>query len=407
MPEIGREIGRRGALAALGGAALSSPLWAQQLVDLGLKGGGGQVPLTHGFPEKGPMILQRSRAPLLETPFEVFDVGDRGVFTPNDRFFVRWHYSDIPLSVDAAAFRLRIEGAVNRPVAMTLGDLLKLPRVEIAAINQCSGNSRGHFSPRVPGGQWGHGAMGNARWTGVRLKDVLDRAGIKAGAGAVRFSGLDRPPVDGAPWFAKSLSVDHARDGEVMIAFAMNGQQLPMLNGFPIRLVVPGWYSTYWIKALDRIEVLDGADDNFWMAKAYQIPATSRASVSPADKGFPTVPISKMVPRSFITNRRTPALAANAPLKLRGIAFGGASGVARVELTRDGGKSWTAASLDRDEGQYSFRAWSIDLGALPRGDHVIGVRCTAVDEATQVADPIWNGGGYMYNPIETISVAVA
>ncbi len=401
------EIGRRSALAAIGGAALSSPLWAQQLVDLGLKGGGGQVPLVHNFPEKGPMILQRSRAPLLETPFDVFDIGDRGVFTPSDRFFVRWHYSDIPLSVDVAAFRLRIEGAVSQPTALTLGDLLKLPRVEIAAVNQCSGNSRGYFSPRVPGGQWGHGAMGNARWTGVRLKDVLDHAGIKAGASAVRFSGLDRPPVEGAPWFAKSLSVDHARNGEVMIAFAMNGQQLPMLNGFPLRLVVPGWYSTYWVKALYRIEVLTSADDNFWMAKAYQIPATPRASVAPADKGFPTVPISKMVPRSFITNRRTATLAAGAPLKLRGIAFGGATGVARVDLTRDGGKSWQAAVLDRDEGAYSFRAWSLNMGALERGDHKIGVRCTATDGQAQVADPIWNGGGYMYNPVETITVVAA
>lgn len=402
------DIARRTVLGTIGGAALTAPVWAQQLVDLGLTGGGGAPTLAGGFPEKGAMIVQRTRAPLLETPFDVFDVGDRGVFTPADRFFVRWHYSDIPLAVDTAAFRLRVEGAVTRPGALTLGELLKLPRVEIAAVNQCSGNSRGHFKPRVPGGQWGHGAMGNARWTGVRLRDVLDRFGVRAGATAVRLSGLDRPPIDGAPWFAKSLSVDHARDGEVMIAFAMNGQQLPMLNGFPLRLVVPGWYSTYWIKALDWIEVLSGADDNFWMAKAYQIPATPDAGVKPGAKDFPTVPIGTMVPRSFITNRRDgDPLAAGAPLRLRGIAFGGASGVARVDLSSDGGKSWRAASLDRDEGRYSFRAWSADLGPLPRGDHRIGVRCTATDGKVQVAEPIWNPGGYMYNPIETITVRAA
>lgn len=402
------DLPRRSALAAIGGAALSSPLWAQRLVDLGLKGGGARPALVHNFPEKGAMILQRARAPLLETPFEVFDVGDRGVFTPADRFFVRWHYADIPLSVDTAAFQLKIEGAVRQATAFTLGDLLKLPRVEIAAVNQCSGNSRGHFSPRVPGGQWGHGAMGNARWSGVRLKDVLDRAGVAPGATGVRFSGLDRPPIDGAPWYAKSLTIDHARDGEVMIAFAMNGQQLPMLNGFPLRLVVPGWYSTYWIKALDRIEVLSAPDDNFWTAKAYRIPDNPRASVAPGAKDFATIPIGKMVPRSFVTNRRNEAtLAPGAPLKLRGIAFGGASGVSRVELTRDGGRSWQAASLDRDEGRYSLRAWSANLGALPSGDHRIGVRCTATDGQTQVADPIWNPSGYMYNPIETITVRAA
>lgn len=388
------ELDRRAALAALGaaGAGLALPAWAQPRT----------LPLVNNFPQKGAMLLQRSRAPLLETPFEVFD---QGIITPNDRFFVRWHYDDIPLSVDTTAFRLKVDGAVNGRLAFSIADLLKLPRVELTAINQCSGNSRSLFAPRVAGAQWGQGAMGNARWTGVRLRDLLDRAGVKAGARQVRFSGLDRPPGD-APWYAKSLAIDHARDGEVMIAFAMNGQALPMLNGFPIRLVVPGWYSTYWIKALDHIEVLTTVDDNFWMAKAYQIPATPRAHVPPGTKEFPKTPISKMVPRSFITNPRGGTIGAGAPLKLRGIAMGGASALARVELSVDGG-GWQPAMLGPDHGRYSFRGWHFTMPALARGAHRIAVRATSADGQVQRPDAIWNPSGYMYNPIETMMVTAA
>lgn len=133
--------------------------------------------------------------------------------------------------------------------------------------------------------------MGNAHWTGVRLRDVLDRAGVGAGAVAVRFNGLDQPVVDGAPDFIKSLDIDHARDDEVMLAFEMNGKQLPLLNGFPRRLIVPGRYSTNWVKMLSDIEVLNTADDNYWMATAYKIPDTPHANVKPGKTGFKTVPI--------------------------------------------------------------------------------------------------------------------
>ena len=166
-----------------------------------LPGGPNSRPVTADFPAKGPMLLQRTRPPLLETPFEVFD---QGVFTPNDRFFVRWHWADIPTTIDAGSFRLAVRGHVNQTLSLSLPDLLAMPRVELAAVNQCSGNSRGYFQPRVAGGEWGNGAMGNARWTGVPLKDVLDRAGVRAGAVQVRCNGLDQPVVPEAPDFIKS-----------------------------------------------------------------------------------------------------------------------------------------------------------------------------------------------------------
>ncbi len=246
---------------------------------------------------------------------------------------------------------------MNQAQSLTMADILAMPRVELAAVNQCSGNSRGLFAPRVAGGQWENGAMGNAKWVGVRLRDVLDRAGVKPGAVAVRFNGLDEPVVPEAPDFTKSLAIDHARDGEVMLAYQMNGEQLPLLNGFPMRLVVPGWYSTYWVKMVSDIEVLDKPDDSFWMKSAYLIPATPHADVKPGQTGFPTEPINRMVPRSWFTNV-TPAtkVKPGAPVPLRGIAMGGDCGVAAVDLSTDGGASWTPAALGTDEGTVQLPA---------------------------------------------------
>ena len=246
------------------------------------------------------MILQRTRPPLLETPFEVFD---QGVFTPNDHFYVRWHWALIPTEVDPRKFRLTVRGHVNQTLSLSLNDILQeFAALELAAVNQCSGNSRGFFQPRVAGGDWANGAMGNALWTGVRLKDVLDKAGVKPGAVQVRFKGLDEPVVADAPHFMKSLDIDHARDGEVMIAYAINGEQLPLVNGFPLRLVVPGWYATYWVKMLSDIEVLDQPDTNYWTKVAYTIPDTPNASIKPGQTDVKMIPINRMVPRSFVTN---------------------------------------------------------------------------------------------------------
>ncbi|WP_321899947.1 molybdopterin-dependent oxidoreductase [Paraburkholderia heleia] len=362
--------------------------------------------LTTAFPQKGEMLLLRSRPPLLETPFSVFD---QGIFTPNDQFFVRWHLAGIPTSIDARSFRVRIHGSVHREVVLGLAELTRdFERVELAAVNQCAGNSRGFFNPRVAGGEWGNGAMGNARWTGVRLRDILDRAGVKAGAVQVRFNGADAGAIPATPDFVKTLGVDHARDGEVMVAFAMNGKPLPLLNGFPLRLVVPGWYSTYWVKMLNDIEVIDTPDTNFWMAKAYQIPDTPHANVSPGQSGVRTVPINRMVPRSFITNLSDGAVVDAARAQtIRGIAFGGDTGVRAVHLSTDNGMTWTLAKLGQNVGKYSFRRWEAQL--LPRhaGQYVLKVKAMNDDGAQQPDTPNWNPGGYMRNVVESITVFAA
>lgn len=370
-----------------------------------MPGGPDRRALTTDFPQKGQMILQRTRPPLLETPWDVFD---RGVFTPNDKFFVRWHWAVIPEHVDVAAFKLTVRGHVNQVVSLSLADLLAMPRVEVAAVCQCSGNSRGLFQPRVTGAQWLDGAMGNARWTGVRLRDVLDRAGVKAGAVAVRSSGLDDPVVPGAPKFMKPLDIDHARDGEVMLAFQMNGEALPLLNGFPMRLIVPGWYSDYWVKMLSNIEVLDAPDQNYFEAVAYRVPDTPHASVSPGETGFKTVPVSRLVPRSFFTNiTDTTTVRPGAAVPVRGIAFGGTGGVSQVELSADGGRNWQKTTLGRDEGTYSFRQWSTQIVAQQSGTLTLQVRCTNTKGEVQPAEPNWNGGGFMRNVIERVQLTVA
>jgi len=405
---IGDALSRRSLLrqaGAAGLATLAAPAWAQSMMDLGLPGGPGERAITTAFPQKGAMILQRTRPPMLETPFEVYD---KGVFTPNDRFFVRWHWSAIPTRVDVESFRLNVHGHVNKPLSLTLKEVLALPRIEYAAVNQCSGNSRGFFEPRVAGGEWGNGAMGNARWTGVRLKDVLDRAGVKPGAVQVRFNGLDNPPVKDGPDFIKSLAIDHARDGEVMIAFAMNGAQLPLLNGFPLRLVVPGWFATYWVKMLNDIEVLDAPDTNFWMKTAYLIPDTPHADMKPGEGGLKFVPINRLVPRSFITNLKAGAtLHAGKPALVRGIAFGGDTGVRRVDFSADGGRSWQATHLGKDEGKWSFRRWETRFTPRAKGPATLMVRCTNASGEAQPMAANWNPSGFMRNVVETTSVTVA
>ena len=389
----------------LGGMAATFPTWADTYIDLDLPGGPDRRELTTAFPEKAQMIVQRTRPPLLETPWVVYD---RGVFTPNDQFFVRWHWAVIPDRIDVAAFKLTVRGHVNQVISLSVADLLALPRVEAVAVCQCSGNSRGLFQPRVAGAQWQNGAMGNARWTGVRLRDVLDRAGVKAGAVAVRSSGLDDPVVQAAPKFMKPLDIDHARDGEVMLAFQMNGEQLPLLNGFPVRLIVPGWYSDYWVKMLSNIEVLDAPDQNYFEAVAYRVPDTPHASVRPAETGFKTVPVSRLVPRSFFTNvTDATTVKPGAAVPVRGIAFGGDSGVSQVDLSPDGGQSWQKTELGRDEGTYSFRQWSTQITAPQSGTLTLQVRCTNTKGEVQPAEPNWNGGGFMRNVIERVQLTVA
>jgi sulfite dehydrogenase (cytochrome) subunit A len=396
---------RRSFLAASGAAALTGALARPASAEEIAPGvfANGDRPLV-AFPQKRPLLVLTPRPPQLETPFSVFDTG---VFTPNDAFFVRWHLANIPTTVDGAQHRIRVSGAVERSLSLSVTDLLRMPAVEIAAVNQCSGNSRGFFDPRPAGGQWQNGAMGNAVWKGVRLKEILDRAGLKGDAKRVQFSGLEKATFPQTPDFKKSLDVDVARGDDVIVAYAMNGAALPLLNGFPVRLVVPGWYSTYWVKMLSDITVLDHDDDQYWMKTAYRIPDTPNHGVSPADTGFATVPINRMVVRSFLTNVTGGQSMRAGRAALRGIAFDAGSGIKTVEISSDGGTTWSPAALERDYGKYSFRRFTADVALDGGKSYVLACRAAGNDGGTQTATPIWNPGGYMRNVIETYKVTVA
>ncbi|HEY4143822.1 molybdopterin-dependent oxidoreductase [Pinirhizobacter sp.] len=360
----------------------------------------GKRQLVEGFEGKGRMILQRTRAPLLETPFEVYD---NGLLTPVDRFYVRWHTASAPRQIDTAAFRLNVHGHVERELSLALADLRSLPAREVTAVSQCAGNSRGFSDPRVPGAQWGNGAMGNAVWRGVNLRQVLDRAGVKAGSMAIRFRGLDAAP----PHFGKSLGVDIARNDDVLLATHMNGQPLPWDHGFPLRLVVPGWFATYWVKAVSDIEVLTTEDDNYWMAKAYRIPATPDGSTTPGAPAGATTPISTMPPRSFVTNVRDgDRLRAHSQHAIRGIAFSGKAAIRRVEWSGDG-NTWHRCQIDGEGGVYGFRRWHTQIPVGAPGGQQLLVRATDAAGNVQPLHAGWNPGGFMRNAVESLNLVIA
>lgn len=401
---------RRDVLRGAGAAALAAvgpfggrPAKAAGADEVTLPFGNGERPLVR-YPGKRPLIQMTSRPPQLETPFSVFD---EGAITPNDAFFVRYHLAGLPTAIDPETFRLEIKGKVDRPLSLSLADLKKLDPIEITAVNQCSGNSRGFFEPRVAGGQLANGAMGCARWKGVPLKTVLDRAGIQAGVKQAVFEGLDGPVLEGTPDFAKSLNIDHAANGEVMLAYAMNGEDLPFLNGFPLRLVVPGYYGTYWLKHLNAITLIDTVFEKFWMKPAYRIPANACACTEPGGKMPPeTVPINKFTVRSFVTNVANDAKLKAGKTLLRGIAFDAGSGIKEVAVSTDDGKSWARAALGEDLGRYAFRPWSLSVD-LAEGPHAIRVKATSQDGQTQPMDPLWNPPGYMRNVVETTRVTAS
>ena len=394
----------RRAMLGFAGAGLLGAVRPLRADTTTLPFGNGERPLAQ-YPEKRKLILLTSRPPQLETPFAVYG---EGLLTPNDAFFVRYHLADLPTdNIDPATFRLEVKGSVARPLSLSLDELKAMPGMELVAVNQCSGNGRGFSEPRVAGGQAANGLMGNARWTGVPLKAVLDRAGVQASAVQVRFDGLDGPVADTTPDFAKALDLDHARDGEVMLAWGMNGADLPFLNGFPLRLVVPGYFGTYWVKHLNAITVLDKPLDNFWMTSAYRIPDNDCNCVTPGTAPAKTKPIGRYKVRSFITSVQDGArVAAGQPVPLRGIAFDGGSGIKQVQVSADGGQTWTDATLGQDLGRYSFRGWEAPV-TLAAGRRALKVRAVSNAGETQPVEQPWNPSGYLLNRIETVTVDAA
>lgn len=400
-------IDRRRFLASAAGFAVAGPASAAPATGpAGLPAGALESAVWDTLPGKQPLIKRSWRPPNFETPTRYFGEA----FTPNDAFFVRYHLSNIP-QVDAAGWGVAVGGdAVEKPLRFTLDELRSgFEQVEIAALCQCSGNRRGLSDPHVAGVQWGYGAMGNAKWKGVRLKDVLTKAGVKGGALEVAFDGADGGVTEKAPDFVKSIPVWKALDETVLIAWEMNGEPLPHWNGFPARLVVPGWTATYWIKHLTSIQVLSQPFKGFWMNPAYRIPKGRFPVVDRfvSQETDANTPITEMVVNSLVTNlREGMTYKANSPLFVRGLAWDGGYGIARVEVSRDAGKTWELAELGADLGRYSWRQWSFAFVPKP-GDYVVMAKATNRIGATQTFDLVFNPAGYHNNVVQRIPIVCA
>jgi DMSO/TMAO reductase YedYZ molybdopterin-dependent catalytic subunit len=395
---------RRHFLSTAAGAAAALPALKQAFaLDLpqALPEGARGSYVLDTLPGKKPLIKLSYRPPNYEAPLEYF----RTAITPNDQFFVRYHLSVIP-EVDPKTWKLSVGGdGASNTASLTLDDLKAMPSAEVVAVNQCSGNRRGLFNPHVPGVEWGYGAMGCARWKGARLKDVLDKVGLKKEAVEVVFEGADGPPHDKTPDFIKSIPAWKAIDPDTLIAYEMNGQPLPHLNGAPARIVVPGWTGTYWMKHVTAIKPVTTPDKNFWMAAAYRIPLGKFPLVArfTSQETAANTPITEMVVNSLITSHPDGANV-SAGATVGGIAWDGGYGIRIVECSTDGGKTWSEAKLGEDLGKYSFRTWSFPLAG--KGKVTVMARASNAIGQTQTATLIHNPAGYHHNVIHSVSLNV-
>ena len=331
-----------------------------------------------------------------ETPLDLLT----DYITPNDLFFVRHHWN--PVEVDAGRWSLAIDGEVERPLALTLADLKALPRSTATCVLQCAGNGRRLYAPTVPGVQWGYGAAGNARWTGVRVKELLERAGARPEARHLHAFGADVPPGK-VPPFHRSVPLEKlVEDG--IVAYEMNGAPLPHLHGFPARLVVPGWAGDHWMKWLGRLSAQPLPQTGFYMDTAYRYPK------SPGEPGAPvkpedTEPVTELFVKSTITKAPARARRGRA-VAIGGFAFSGAPDVAKVEVTDDGGASWTPATLAPEHDPYAWRIWSFSWTPKSAGEATLMSRATDSRGRVQPREAAWNPSGYLHNGWHAVTVPV-
>jgi sulfite dehydrogenase len=396
-----------GALAAFGATrALAAPLGSSGALGFAeLPDGALAEQLLYALPGKVPLLKKTYRPPNFETPVEYF----RTAITPNNAFFVRWHLAGIP-QVDVRNWTLAVGGdSAGRELKFTIADLRKQFRqVELTAVCLCSGNRRGLFEPHVAGVEWGVGAMGNAVWRGVRLRDVLAKAGVKGGALEVVFNGADTPPLDKTPDFVKSLPLEVALDANTLIALEMNGEPLPHWNGFPARLIVPGWTATYWVKQLASINVVSKPEGSFWMSTAYRLPrGMFKTPTFKSQLGTTNEPITGMVVNSLVTSLTSgQQIPRGNPIPVKGIAWDGGAGIDRVEVSTDYGSTWHKAKLGTDLGRFSFREFALELPTRERGSLVVIARATNKSGETQTGRLVFNPAGYHHNVIQRIYVEV-
>ena len=343
-------------------------------------------------------LLQMNGYPIdAETPLELLT----DYITPIDLFFVRSHW--LPQLPDLKKWRLKIDGEVDHPLDLSLADLKKMPRADATCVLMCAGNGRGFIKPVVPGVQWRFGAVGNAKWTGVKLRDVLERAGVRASAKHVHFFGNDAPPGK-VPPFHRSIEMEKALD-DAILAWEMNGVALPAQHGAPLRLVVPGWAGDHWMKWIVRISPQPEAQKGFYMETAYRFPNVA-GEPGVAVKPDEMSPVTKLFVKSNIT--RAPKRAKRGVAQtIRGFAFSGAPDIDRVDVSDDDGATWNPAQFSAHKHDpYAWRQWSFQWTPKSKGKVRITARATDSNGNVQPRDAQWNQSGYLYNSWHFVEVEV-
>lgn len=350
------------------------------------------------IPGKRPMILHNDRPEDLETPVGAFN----SWITPVDTFFVRQHIPRPP-SIDPDEYRITINGMVSKPGPISLADLRKLPQYTVPATLECTGNGRAFFSPKVPGVQWGRGAVGNAEWRGPRLGDVLKMVGMSASATWLEFDGADKPLMS-TPDFIRSMPMKKAMHPATLLAISMNGET-PQIHGFPVRLIVPGWDGTSWVKWVTRITPGTEPGHGFFMNPAYRYPKYNVAPGMPANPADLEV-IEGMPVKSAITAPEDQSKAAPGAMVIRGFAWAGEQTIERVEVSTDGGSHWRDAALSSPKLNFAWRLWHLDWTPSDPGYYTILSRATDSAGRVQPFVPAWNPSGYLWNGIDRVGVTV-
>jgi DMSO/TMAO reductase YedYZ molybdopterin-dependent catalytic subunit len=322
-----------------------------------------------------------------------------GVAMPNARFYVRNHFQ-IP-ALDAASFRLVVGGLVERTLTLNLRDLHNMRSRTLFVTLECAGNGRRLFDPPIEGEKWNFGAVSTAEWTGVPLVEVLDRAGVRASAREVLFRGADNGTVEGrsAPiWFERSLPLDHARDDDVLLAYAMNGEPLPPAHGHPLRLVVPGWYAVASVKWLTDIELIDRTFDGHYQIDKYWYEFERDGQVI-------REPVTLQRVRALVTDPAPGREVRSGEIGIRGVAWSGAAPIARVEVSVAGG-GWQEARLVSERRRHSWQSWELVTRVRKPGEVVVRARATDLAGRTQPERAEWNRLGYGNNGIHEVAIRV-
>ena len=352
--------------------------------------------------ESGPLTVRVTRPFDAETPVREF----LPFLTPNHRFFVRSHFGPPPPeAVSEANWRLRVGGLVERSQECTLKDLRQMDAVTITAVVQCSGNGRAFHRPKVPGVQWERGAVGNAEWTGVRLRDLLAKAGVQAGARHVQFQGADRPVVASVPLFTRSIPLEKALHPDTILAYEMNGRPLPLLHGAPLRVITPGWMADSCTKWLMEITVQAEESKGYYMETAYRMPPTP---VEPGGSmSGSSAPIEAVAVKSLIAAPQEGETVKSGPVTIQGMAWSGEAKVVKVDVSFDEGKTWEPARLVGDDRPYAWRQWQLVWRAKTAGTLTILCRATDARGEQQPATTPWNPGGFLWNGWDRVTVTVS